>query len=201
MIKKTYLIASFDKLKINYIAIPKTGSTSILYSLLIANKQTNRKSDNDADQWVHSENLVNYITPEQVKDNYKNFTVIRDPYDRAYSMYYDFIKRRKNLGVGGTNEFSKEFEKFRNNMTFENFLEMLLKYPDHERGSHFRTQSRYCILDNLELLKLENISNTLEFKLLYLNRSNYKNVTISTKEIDFVLEIYKDDFNLWNKAL
>lgn len=97
MIKLRYSIASIGT--VNFWAIPKCGNTSIKHELLSAfSPEKIIASPDETYRWVHSTNLMKYITPDEAISNGKiNFTVVRDPVSRFYSLHRDFCIRRKDI--------------------------------------------------------------------------------------------------------
>jgi hypothetical protein len=190
-IHRKYFISSFDNLKINYITIPKTGTTSILY-ILIKNNGNKMRSSN-----IHSRENIKYITKEVAEtNNYFTFTTIRNPITRALSLYKDFSFKRLDLGGGGGSEkFFYEFEKVRYK-SFYDIFKMVENYSDKDRGNHFKSQNYFCILNNLNKYKLETFK---LFKIPKLNTTD-KEVILSNKDEQLIYDIYKEDYNLWKNS-
>lgn len=94
-VKLTYSIAKIGPC--NFWAIPKCGNTTIKYLLLKKYKPRWLKPlDGESNQWIHHEDLTEYITPLDANTNgLYNFTVVRDPIDRFKSLYSDFGFVRK----------------------------------------------------------------------------------------------------------
>ena len=206
MNKNKYFIASFNNLKLNYITIAKTGSTSVLYALHKANGD-NPAIHKGSNSHLHSTRVTDFISlDEAINNEYKNFTVIREPINRACSMFYDFMYKRFGIGGGGGSiEFLNEFNKVRVSKNFQDIFNLVNRYEDVNRGKHFRTQSYYCILPNLITLKLENIDkiNFIHPDLIVENTLNSNNpkLNLSVRELDLIHNIYKEDFKLWENSL
>jgi hypothetical protein len=199
-IKRLYQLTSFDNLKLNYQKIPKCATTSMLKILIEADK---RKSV--PENLVHNEHQVKYITLKEANTNgYKTFTIVRNPIDRAVSMYIDHFFKRKNLGVGGSKDFVSEITKLKSNPDFSTFLDILSRYPDEDKDAHFKSQNYYCKANNLIILKLEEVKDTisqihprLTFN-IKLHTTNSKNLTVSTENILSIMHTFSTDFEIYN---
>jgi hypothetical protein len=146
-LKLNYNITEWPFLGLNYFAITKVGNTSMKYCLVKAEHPEKLKEiENEADdnRWLHAEDLAKYIDKETAKKNgLLNFTIIRNPFDRFYAMYDDFVHKRPqlmNLGV----------------MSFADFAEYIAKTDDSfQTNVHFRSQWSFIsdkgelIVDNL----------------------------------------------------
>lgn len=147
-LKLKYNITSWSEFKLNYWGITKVGNTSMKYAL----QQHDIEHDNhdDANAWIHKEDLATYIDKQTALTNgYTNFSIIRDPYDRFYSLYDDFMNKRHGmLGV--------------RDMSFEDFAEYVSKTDDSfSTNVHIRSQFSFLSLNNKLvvgcLLNLNNI--------------------------------------------
>jgi len=206
MNKNKYFIASFDKLKLNYITIAKTGSTSVLYALHKASGDV-YPIGKGPDSHLHNTRITDYISLTEAKDNgYKNFTVTREPVARACSMFYDFMFKRFGIGGGGGSiDFLNEFNRVRTTKNFYEIFSLVNRYKDVDRGKHFRTQSYYHILEDLINIKLEHINKISiihpDIKVENRLNSNDPKLDLSKKELDLIHSIYKKDFNLWEGSI
>lgn len=105
-----------------YIPIPKAANTSIRNLI---------------------ENMGKLVqTKKYQKDKNFIFTFVRNPYDRIVSCYED--KRRKKDLLKGTNKFNNFFDKYdkiiEKEMTFKQFVKIVLKIPEHLSDHHIRSQ-------------------------------------------------------------
>lgn len=137
---KQYLITSWPHLGVNYWAIPKAGSTSLLASLLKS------RGDHDVDQLtdieIHGADRVRYITPQQARDNgYHNFSLVRNPYQRALSLYRDFGLRRNHKRM--IRDKSIDRTKLKD---LDYFIDQqIVPSLDHRDNLHVRSQHWYLI--------------------------------------------------------
>lgn len=195
-LKSKYSIISFDKIKTNYIAIPKTGTTSILHELY---RMEHGSTPSTNSIWLHSTKNMKFISAEEASDNdYHNLTFTRNPISRAKSAFKDFTQVRTSIGGGqGSDEFLKAFNIVRKNKNFYDIFKMVQEFPDSERGIHFRSQSSFCILPNLDMRKIENSTELFP----KLNATNSEDILLTLKEAALIHEIYLEDYTLWENSI
>lgn len=206
--KKQYSIASFDTLKINFIAIPKTGTSSFLTSLILENGNDISNLDHVVS---HSPKYATYIDKtESIINNFYNISIIRNPYSRLLSQYKDFMYGYKmNHKLNSSNEFKIEYNKIKKDLDIYSFADFIYSYPNEERDVHFRDQNWFLshLKDNKKkfYFTTENFNNGLSTinKMFNLRlKPFYRNTTQDIKSIDLkktqLLENYLiDDFKLW----
>jgi chondroitin 4-sulfotransferase 11 len=159
--------------KIIFIHIPKSAGTSITEALL-------GKSDNSDPH--------RRVSPKySIDPSWKKFAVIRDPYDRAVSIF-EYQKKMAsssiNLSMFKQRKFIRE-----NNPSFLQYLRYLKSNKSSFMEVHSRPQSHWLFDDMKRKLKELNSSNRL-------NLSEY----YKTEESKNLIRIlYEDDFNLMAK--
>lgn len=193
---KQYNISSWDSIKANYWGITKAGNTSIKFALLEKEKVSMLGTAIGISQWVHRDNITKYIDQiTALTNNYINFTVTRNPYHRALSMYKDFQRRNKI--------FMKVLDKkFMNVKTFDDFLSVLLFQKDVDRNEHFRTQTFFICKDNtilpqyvFDITEIEKVNEKFEINIPHINRIK-SNLILTDNQIKKINEIYDNDFRL-----
>lgn len=201
-----YNIASFPTLRLNFWAIPRCGSTTIKHYLYRAEnpqKFERLKNNKHTKHWVHG--ACKYITPDEAKkNNFKNFTILRNPVDRIYSMYAALDRLGVNM-QGGV-QFQHDVRKFWKDRNIMLFLELLAKHSDENRNIHFRSQASYCKLDSIIKLDLATVDSSIgsihpAAKIdTHLNISKSKSLPSPTKHEEVVKQvhdIFYEDFKIW----
>lgn len=174
--------------KVLFIHIPKTGGTSIADFL----------DNNDMDQWSrkYPSRHDPYFFMEKnntITEETFTFSVVRNPYTRAYS-YYKHFNYQNNL-----------------NLTFTQFLELIDgKIPFPQTPMIIFPQHFYLLNSNKEitLSKIYRFENLTEFEndfntsLAHLRKGMYNMdeyyQDYTDKNISLVKKIYYQDFNLLN---
>lgn len=174
-----------------FIHVPKTGGTSISHFL----------NNNNMDQWKREypfrhDPYYSMAKNNNIKKNTFTFSVVRNPYTRAYS-YYKHFNYQNNL-----------------NFTFNKFLLQV-----KEKVLYLKTpmiifpQSFYLLSQNgkIELCKIYKFENLKEFEkdfktnLPHLMKGNYNQdeyyKDYTQENISLVQNIYNKDFNLLNYSL
>lgn len=184
-----------DKHKIVFVAIPKTGTRSIYKAL----------EDHFSGQ-VYSDHLK--IIPKQFR-GYYSFCVVRNPYERAVSIWWSTCKRNNDK-----RHFISKY--LRNNNTFENFAKNIHLINEIEKRAVTDYQYKWIEQNNIDrMLRFEDLQgefNSLPFvrkkiELPLLNptteitkgnpviRKAYGNY-ITTDSIYYINEYYARDFEI-----
>lgn len=195
-----------------YLFVPKTGCTS--FKTIISQ---NLGLDID---YVHHYTwpyaLKNKINSERYKDYFK-FTIVRNPWDRAFSAFLSKIKQNKNKGGkrmknGVYMGLANTEAHFYAGMSFKDYLRRLQTIFSEMKDSHFTTQ--YSILTDDAGVLLPNFIGRFESlsahskeialklgwsydSLPHINKTNsnfssYKEAYDNETE-QIVRELYKDD--------
>lgn len=147
---KSFLVTCWPHLKINYWVIPKCGSTSVLAALLHSRGDQNVDSLSDVE--VHDKR-VQYITHDQAQQNgYQNITLVRDPYQRAISLYKDFGLRRNHKRMIK----SKSIDRNQSNNIDYFFQYQIAPSNDLLDDLHVRSQCSY-ITDDQNIFRVDKI--------------------------------------------
>lgn len=214
---KQYSIASFPNLKINFIAIPKTGTSSFLTSLIEESDPKNIESVlSKSHEYSHNRKFATYITPDDANsNNFLSVSILRNPIDRFISQYRDFFFGYKiNHKTNGSKEFNRDWQNFKNSLPSENdFLDFILSYQEDDIDMHFRSQYwfvKYIKPVNNYFIRLENLNSSITSlnKISNLNLQIYnRNTTHTIKNINLNTDIkekikikYAKDFTLWKDA-
>jgi len=199
--------------KLIHVAIPKTGSTSIYH---IFKDKLNNNDDLKIIIIGNTPKRLGHLTLKQIplyhKDidinNYKIFSIVRNPYDRFYSIY----KHMKNLNnrLIYTNIIDV------NNLDFNEWLVKIERlgnisndtYTDYVNSffiSHFEyLQINNKIEDSIQLFKFENLHELeIEYNIIlpHLNTSNISQNYISVYNeysLNYVYNKYINDFIQFN---
>lgn len=182
-IKLTYSIANIGPY--NFWAIPKCGNTTIKYALLKKYQPDDlRRLDGGANSWIHSEQIVNFITPDEANTNgCINFTIVRDPIDRFRSLYSDLCMTRK-LAIPEIGNMSvDELISFISDTKSQASLDI-----------HLRSQSYFLnkfggAVYNINDINLPN----------RLNQTNH-NVVLTSEQQSKVITMWKDDLQLLQRC-
>jgi hypothetical protein len=153
-----------------------------------------KKDKFGADAWIHNENNANYINIDTALSNgNKNFTVVRNPYDRFISMYKDTQRRHDHF--------------FRKNKdaqikTIDDLISFIEKIPDENREVHFRSQSSFISKKNkilpsfmFDINDVNGIETFLGVDVKHMNSINTK-VELNLAQKKRVFSIYQKDFEL-----
>lgn len=180
-----------------FIHIPKTGGTTIEQLLFINNKrgiQQELKSQ-------HSN--LNYYLSNNLPKNYFIFTVVRNPYTRAISLF-NFYKNEGNNSNADKNflenntidEFYRRYEYYNNKK--KNMLSPQVWYIDPNNIS----KVNYIIKFESYKTQLEEVCNILQtsfnndnvYQITDYRKKEYTNYTISPYLINRINELYSKDF-------
>ncbi|MEY8847711.1 sulfotransferase family 2 domain-containing protein [Psychroserpens sp. XS_ASV72] len=92
--------------------------------------------------------------------------IIRNPYERIYSCFLD-VSKGKNIMYDDPSGLT-DFFKIKSGITFQDFIDKVVKLPDHLCDRHFRSQSFFLQkgvknrLNKIEIILLENYSDSNE---------------------------------------
>lgn len=154
----------FPAVRLAYIRIPKAGSTALSYAILkgrfpdLEGKHLTAEKIN----FLADVNLASEIIGPEKATTF--FTVVRNPFRRIVSFYYNFFERAGK-------EFVYEdylFGIFRNDMSFKTFVKLVEVIPDRLKDQHVRPQHvflKYYEKRNVRLItfRLEEASPLREF--------------------------------------
>ena len=192
---KEYNISTWPSLNVNYWGITKSGNTSVKLALIKKEHGKVRGEEKGVAQWVHRDNVTKYIDPDTALSNGNlNFTVIRNPYERALSMYKDFQKRNKIYMTVLDKRFSTV-------QSFDDFLKILKSQKDSERNEHFRTQVSFIYKNGklpdrvFNLTEVNKVKNVIGIDIPHVNKID-KVLPLSESQIKLINEIYKRDFEI-----
>ncbi|WCO02981.1 sulfotransferase family 2 domain-containing protein [Psychroserpens ponticola] len=144
---------------------------------------------------------------------YRNFSknktaclVIRNPYERVYSCFLD-VEKGKNIMYQDPSGLTSFFG-IHSGVTFEKFLNKVIKLPDHLSDRHFRSQS-FCLqkgvketLSNVEIVLLENYNkkDAAATKLNTNNKTIPKDILEALKNNKSFKKRFSEDLQLYNDA-
>ena len=188
-LKRKYNISVWPNLKLNYWAIPKVANTAIKVAL--SGYDVNPNKIHSKVKWVHNPNNVTYVDRETaLQNNYRNFTVIRHPYDRFVSLYKDFGLRRPLI-------------KTKDISTVDNFIRFinLHHYNDDDSNIHIRSMHYYLTDGNNmlvdDVIQLNDAAAYLKqhnLDLKIFNKTSELDITLTDKQKENIYNRYKKDF-------
>lgn len=195
-----------DEINISYIHIPKNAGTFVKQFMAIGDNKHLNACDKEREIKGDCSHLhITYLEHKNSDTNY--FTIIRNPYDRFYSIYEydkDFLKKHYKEDI------------FKN---FETFLEYFYEKPNEiYKHKHLYPQSEFLLdyknklNENIDILLFEqlpiNLKKYLEKKRIgyhihklnkLINQGNYTEkhhfTDTEKKKIQY---IYQNDFKLLN---
>lgn len=185
-------------MKIQFLAIPKTGSISLKDFCVYNNIPIiwHRRDLNHTRERIYNHDLL--------------FCVLRNPVDRVISAYY-FLK---NGGINqmDKDEWNKYAAKFENiNDFIEENLELVVKEQMHFRPQYkwLENMEREILFDKIEFLNFENLEQDLSdfqinhglkpFKIEHKNKSRKDDVELTNESISKIEKIYYKDYELLNR--
>ena len=172
-----------DKHKAIFIHIPKNAGTSI--EEYFSNESVRIQPEKHADIYEIKKKFKNSY------NNYKKFTIIRNPYDKMVSWYF-YLKR--NLG-----EHYKVLK-------FNKWIEDPSKFWHVDDPISYLKPQYKWVDDTVVLIKYENLDNELnqffgkEIKLPITNKSKHEHYLkyYNRKSLDIIYNRYKEDFKKYN---
>ena len=207
-------------LNLIFVHIPKTGGTFIEKQLREINKEL---YNNNKALGGHS-SINNFISKLKIKNisSYNRFAVVRNPYDRIISAY-NYLKKNKSTHRGAWNNLGSPLSISDFICRIYNLYKKKKLSRIQVKNWHFQQQYKF-VVNNLNkknilcnILKYENLKEDFEkFIELYKIKKNiynllynkiYKKIKIkeqydilnilSSKHINMINEIYKEDFLLF----
>ena len=171
-----------DEHKAIFIHIPKNAGTSI--EEYFGNKSVRIQPEKHADIYEIKKKFKNSY------NNYRKFTIIRNPYDKMVSWYF-YLKR--NLGDYNVIEFNnwiKDPSKF---------------WHINDPISYLKPQYEW-INNTVEIIKFENLNKELnkffneKINLPIINKSNHKHYLeyYNKQSLNIIYKRYKKDFEKFN---
>lgn len=194
---KPYVILDYPNYKLNYWPIPKCANTATRHCLEapVIKKLPN---PNSKQKWVYRDDRSHYIELQEAKQNgYKNFTVVRHPYDRFISLYKDFVLRRPFTFVKALNR----------TISPEEFIELIIeKNPVDtlEVNEHIRSMSWY-ITDANGFLLVDKVIDTKDLNSFIIelgiqprivNQTDDTKIKLTKRTRKLIRTRYKSDFAL-----
>lgn len=163
-----YLI--LDEKKLIYIPIPKVACTSI--KLALFSEPENGTRDYKQYMEIHSlSGKSSFYTLTKQQKKYYIFAFVRNPLDRLVSCYEDKVRSETQhngkyfFNTNYNNVFIKRMygDKFRKEMTFDEFVGLVSKIPDAFSDGHFKSQASMLYRRGIKnpdyIGKFENLAN------------------------------------------
>lgn len=213
---KEYSVITYPSLGFNYIAIPKTGSSSFKTACYIAdNVITEDSIKNQPSTWFRTakKSLV-YVKPDvAIANTLLNISHFRHPVSRTVSLYKDFVFGfKKNTRPKGSKAFIRDFNEARRRQDFRYFVDFFTAHSEEDRNIHFRTQ-HWFVKDFLNtqtfFFTTEQYAQGIErlrqqgfnLNLYYINKNTAPStVTINTSGVDdLILQTHETDLKLWEQ--
>ena len=181
----------WKKNKLIFIHIPKCGGTSIENSLNFIEKGKYWGFDKKISKKLNFPHELQHMTYNAYKKliknfkDYKIFTIVRNPFDRAISLYKDTKFKRSDI---------RKYLQLKEKFTFNEFLIKV------QKSNHIHHKNQIYFLNNLnlnkiEVLRFENFEN--EFK-SFLN--NYKLKTQIKKSNPSKKLIFEKNLDYYNNT-
>ena len=141
-----------EELKLIYYPVPKAASSTVR-RYLIEHGYPDRRPPQLTHNHIQHFQFPRATQPEArqlIAEGYRSFAVVRNPYERIVSCYFDKI-----VGAGANPGPSAGFVRynrllgrrlFRNDMTFPEFIRVISRIPDFAADAHFRSQRTFVPL-------------------------------------------------------
>lgn len=194
-------VCFYKELNCTYINMPKAACSSIRAGILEKCNHLFSLSPESYDRWTAIQEI-----DESFFSSFK-FTIVRNPYTRIVSAYNNRLNKKTDTRKGFFKTHNIPMEK---ELSFLEFLQLIHKQCNKDIYSldvHFAPQTHlmcpqfmaYDFIGHLENIK-EDINFIADYVLLPNKKHNpSKGISIkdlSQKEIELILDIYKDDFAL-----
>jgi len=189
--------------KLSYIRIPKSASTSMSMAML-------EKIYPTLNQKKLSEKQINFLTDvnllpgvSEINDQNTYFTIVRNPFRRLVSVYRDFFESKTPSFIYSDYLFGV----LEQHLSFDEFVDRIIRIPDRLKDQHLKPQClflRYYEHKNIsvKIFKLEEPDQLNSFlssyhvQLPHLNKSNanydYQNY-YSPSLLQRVYTLYQND--------
>lgn len=198
--------------KIIFIKIPKTGSTTIFsqiwnfYKMSRLTKNNNVINLNFLDEsflqnWhIEFSRIESYLNFDL--NDYKIFSIIRNPLQRLESVYR--WNKEKNLNDKKFYSFNKFIESFLENKIFDKNTELHLKNQTYWLKNNKKEIDKKIILLNFDNFNLncEFLSKQFNFKIssnFSVNKSKKFDVKLDEDLLNELKRYYKEDFQLFKE--
>lgn len=193
-------------LNVLYLNVPKAGCTTIKRFLFEAAGGAGYRNWKQFDRSATGSFSFRRDELLETDDKTFIFTVLRNPYARIFSAYWDKVCMGGSSGARKLGAVVEEFGEY-GEVTFAKFLEFLASMKDKDRDPHFRSMSFQthfaelrcdyygCLEDRETIVKLRRILNrdgTLENRN---SRNSRRALEALNRERNAVHDIYRDDFD------
>lgn len=137
--------------KFIYFPIPKVACTSV--KIALANVLDVKLCPYP---YIHESSfpIVKVNKPEKFKHYFK-FCFVRNPWSRIFSCYREKIRNKDYNGytfINGVFNGFLRFKKFRGEMCFDEFVDVLRTIPDQKADPHFKSQHTFITNERNELI-------------------------------------------------
>jgi hypothetical protein len=136
-------ILFFDEERITIIVVPKAACTSLKQTLALSyNTKSHREMTAEMkdslpsglSDWKYSLRALRLAAPERTGEGWLKIAVVRNPWERARSMYTDKCRKRRQ-----PNRRLRDLG-FYKDMPFRRFCRLVHSIPDEHAEKHFRSQ-------------------------------------------------------------
>ena len=198
-----------------YFRIPKAANSSVISTLgVMINKTVNIKTQEEIGVLKRSyikEGKIHLCEYDKIIKNYWKFSIVRNPYNRLLSAYFDKIMRCRPQKIWVTSFLQYRFSDF---VSLDNFIDYLEYGGGIKNDIHWAPQTEiiYIPIDKIDFIgRVENLEQDMQFitrkifgvKLALRNSPLYKTNSISkyngllTNDVKKrIYKIYEKDFQL-----
>jgi len=197
----------YTNLNVAFHGIPKNASTSVKNALY---EYEHGHEFNGNKQWIHKGNSKGgSIYPELTQIQFAatfidwiHITVARDPIERFKSFYNDLFAGTTSIRNNTPPFYIDNNIKLRP-MPIDAVLDMIEEYADEEADEHFASQCSFICMDNIHVLKLEDIENgwknlttliNVDYKPLSVYNKSIDTTELSDRQIERIYKRYQNDF-------